>query len=424
MKFSRFEEGTQWVQKHWKTLNPQKAKRKVGLWEPNPHDQPQQPEPEHEIQSKGLQVNSWNFWVSGLVVIWAWLLLRNASQMVYLIVTAFIVSMAVESLITYFQKRFSRWFSIATTYVLLIIFILSGIILIIPLVVSQVVWLVELLIGKLDLWQSMIQDQGLASLITETSLPQTFKDQLVQYLTEQDLGIALQQNLSENIWQIVTIGTSTIGDASSFVVSVVTGVFTTFVQTSIIVVLAVFFSLEKRNVITCVASFSKKSEKLERVLLRLYTKLGSWLKWQLILCFSIGIMAWLGLMGLSWIFGISLPNKFSLALMAGLTEFIPYVWPFMGMVPALLIGTTEYGFWGFVAILSLYTLIQQLEWNILVPMVMYHTLGVSPLLIFLCMILWWSLFGFLWVLLAVPIAVIVNILYASYSTTSVEPHIP
>lgn len=43
-------------------------------------------------------------------------------------------------------------------------------------------------------------------------------------------------------------------------------------------------------------------------------------------------------------------------------------------------------------------------------MVMSHKLGVSPLVIFLCMLLGASLFGFLGVLLAVPLAVIISIL--------------
>jgi predicted PurR-regulated permease PerM len=208
------------------------------------------------------------------------------------------------------------------------------------------------------------------------------------------------------------------------VVNVLWWIFSVLVQASIVLVMAVFFSLEKRVVIISIASFARNSEKLENVLHRLYHRLWAWLKWQLILCISIWVMAWVGLLLLDWVFGIALPNKLSLALIAGLTEFIPYLWPLLWMIPALLIWVTEFGWWWFVAVLTLYILIQQVEWNVLVPLVMYHTLGVSPLLIFICMIIWWSLFWFLWVLLAVPLAVVIKILYASYSTQAVNPIIP
>ncbi|USN54352.1 MAG: AI-2E family transporter [Candidatus Peribacteria bacterium] len=43
----------------------------------------------------------------------------------------------------------------------------------------------------------------------------------------------------------------------------------------------------------------------------------------------------------------------------------------------------------------LYWFIQWLENNILVPLVMYHALGISPLMILMCMLLGASILGFL-----------------------------
>lgn len=369
-------------------------------------------------------LDSRRFWITGLTIVGIGLFLRNASQMVYLIITAFIVSMAVENLILYFQKWMKRGVAIGIAYVLLIIFVLSWVTLVIPLVVGQIAWLVEWLIQQISTFQALIQQEWLSSVIATWQLPESFKTQLIEYLTQQDLDLALQKNLTENLSQLVSVWTTSIGDASTFVVRVLGWFFSALIQASIVVVMAVFFSLEKRVVIISVSSFARNSEKLERVLHRLYHRLGAWLKGQLILCISIGVMAWVGLLLLDWVFGIALPNKLSLALIAWLTEFIPYLWPLLWMIPALLIGVTEFGGWWFVAVLTLYILIQQLEWNVLVPLVMYHTLWVSPLLIFICMIIWWSLFWFLWVLLAVPLAVIIKILYASYSTHAVDPAIP
>ena len=127
--------------------------------------------------------------------------------------------------------------------------------------------------------------------------------------------------------------------------------------------------------------------------------------------------------GCTYAFGIDLPNKFTLALIAGLTEFIPYLGPFMGMVPAILLGILWYGWRGGLFVLGLYRLIQQSENNILVPMVMYQTLGISPLLILICMIIGGSILWFIGIILAVPIAVIINILFEDYNKPAWKKHV-
>ncbi|USN56131.1 MAG: AI-2E family transporter [Candidatus Peribacteria bacterium] len=107
-------------------------------------------------------------------------------------------------------------------------------------------------------------------------------------------------------------------------------------------VLAIFFSIEKKKVITFLAHISGQVKYTELKLLKLYRKLGFWLEGQLVLCVAIGIGVRIGLQAIA-IFGIDLPNKFTLALISGLVEFIPYLGPFMGMFPALLLGIAAYG---------------------------------------------------------------------------------
>jgi predicted PurR-regulated permease PerM len=53
----------------------------------------------------------------------------------------------------------------------------------------------------------------------------------------------------------------------------------------------------------------------ELKLQKLYKKLGFWLQGQLVLCLAIFVATWIALVVLSW-FGIDLPNKFTLALIA------------------------------------------------------------------------------------------------------------
>lgn len=90
-------------------------------------------------------------------------------------------------------------------------------------------------------------------------------------------------------------------------------------------------------------------------------------------------------------------------------EFIPYIGPFLALLPALAI-VASMGMTPVVSILVLYIIIQQAENNIIVPMVMSKALNLPPFLIILVMTVMASLFGIAGILLAIPFAAILQIL--------------
>jgi predicted PurR-regulated permease PerM len=49
-------------------------------------------------------------------------------------------------------------------------------------------------------------------------------------------------------------------------------------------------------------------------------------------------VTFLGLSVCQWIFDFDTERVFTLALIAGLMEFIPYIGPFIALLPALVIG--------------------------------------------------------------------------------------
>jgi predicted PurR-regulated permease PerM len=118
---------------------------------------------------------------------------------------------------------------------------------------------------------------------------------------------------------------------------------------------------------------------------------------QVILIVVIGVAAYVGLV----ILGI--PYAPALAIIAGLTEAIPLVGPFLGAIPAVLVGFTISPTTGLL-IAGWYLLIQQLEGNILVPKIMEHQVGLNPLLVMIALIAGGTLNGMVGALLAVPIA--------------------
>ena len=95
-------------------------------------------------------------------------------------------------------------------------------------------------------------------------------------------------------------------------------------------------------------------------------------------------------------------KQVAVAFIAGLTEVIPLLGPFIALIPALIISFTL-GWEAFVAVLILYFIIQRLENNFLVPVVMSKQLNISPFTVLLVMLVGATIFGIVGILLAVPL---------------------
>jgi len=94
--------------------------------------------------------------------------------------------------------------------------------------------------------------------------------------------------------------------------------------------------------------------------------------------------------------------------LAGVTEVIPVVGPIIAAVFAVLVAA-NYGIIQVLAVLIMFIAIQQLENNILVPVIMRHAVGLSSLVIIVCMLIGAQFFGFLGLILAVPVSTIISL---------------
>lgn len=112
-----------------------------------------------------------------------------------------------------------------------------------------------------------------------------------------------------------------------------------------------------------------------------------------------GTLTWLGLLAL----GVPLAGV--LAVIAAVLGFIPYIGPLVAAVPAILLALVEsptLALW----VALLFLVIQNIEGNVLTPLVQQRTADVSPVLLLLAQVLFGTLFGLLGVLLAAPIAAV------------------
>ncbi|MCF6369895.1 AI-2E family transporter [Rhizobium halophilum] len=127
-----------------------------------------------------------------------------------------------------------------------------------------------------------------------------------------------------------------------------------------------------------------------------------WLLGQLVSMTVVGVLVTLGL------YVLGMPSALALGFLAGVSEFVPIVGPILSAVPALLIALSEGGssvLW----VLLLYILVQQIEGNIIMPLVQRRTVDLPPVLTLFALVALGTLFGPLGVLLGTPLTVVLYV---------------
>jgi predicted PurR-regulated permease PerM len=129
---------------------------------------------------------------------------------------------------------------------------------------------------------------------------------------------------------------------------------------------------------------------------------GRWVRGQLLLGASIFVATAIGL-GILTLIGFGAFGQFLLvlALIAGVLEWFPIIGPIIAAIPALLVALTISPA-AVIAILIVYTGIQQLENNILVPKVMGDAVELHPAVMILALVVGGALFGIGGAILAAP----------------------
>lgn len=105
---------------------------------------------------------------------------------------------------------------------------------------------------------------------------------------------------------------------------------------------------------------------------------------------------------------LRLPAPVLLGVFAGFCELIPLIGPFLGAVPAVLLGFTISPLYPLV-VAAAFLVVQQVESNLLTPFVMRHEVGLRPFVVILALLVGAGLAGIWGALVAVPIGSAIQI---------------
>lgn len=131
--------------------------------------------------------------------------------------------------------------------------------------------------------------------------------------------------------------------------------------------------------------------------------LGLWLQAQILSSIAVAILTYIGLS----ILGV--PSAAALAIIAGALDFIPFIGPVVAGIPAVLVAfgvSSSLALWTVV----LYLIIQQVQGNILQPLIQKRSVDLSPAVLLFAVVAAGTLFGIVGVILSAPLTVVAFVL--------------
>ncbi|OGE81509.1 MAG: hypothetical protein A3E98_02915 [Candidatus Doudnabacteria bacterium RIFCSPHIGHO2_12_FULL_48_11] len=316
-----------------------------------------------------------------LVLLLVWFLFA-IREIVLLFIISIIIASAIDPLADFLhKKRVPRALSVLLVYVLFLGLLGLIVSLLVPPIAEEFK-----VIAESDFQEDFVSKIGI------------YKDQLG------GLGEAIQNNLR-----------SLAGGISGTIFETTKSVFSGLI--SVITVLAVSFYLTveesgMKNFIKHLTPYKHQAYAMKLVN-QIQRKIGAWVLGQFILSLVIFGLTFLGLSLLKVEFALVL------ALIAGLLEIIPYIGPFISVIPA--------AFFAFLqnpplalAVIVLYIIIQQLENHVVVPVVMSKSVGLNPVIVILGILIGGSLGGIIGAVIAVPVIAGISVFVSDLMEGEVE----
>jgi len=352
------------------------------------------------------------FWLFWLLIALVWYFSYKVLDIIFLIISAYIVSMIMESFISWFQKRLSRWLSIFLSYSVFLVVILWLFIVLVPFLYRQVseagsIWLWYLS----DIQTKISENWVYSTIVNSEKIPDSLKEYFVNVSSDQWMVVKIQEAVQTNLNEIISVWKKSVGQLWILLVNFISWFTGFLVNFLLFFVLCILFSIEKDMMTTFIARIGWNNQvELNRLKIqKIYSKLAVWFRSRLFISLLLAIAMWLGLV-IMWRCWLVIPWKLGLALLAWILDLIPYIWPILTWILLFLVCILYNPLWvALVAILILWV-INVIENNLWAPLFMNKSLWISAVLIFISMIIGWLIMWFFGVLLSVPIAVIVTII--------------
>lgn len=201
-----------------------------------------------------------------------------------------------------------------------------------------------------------------------------------------DEGIGLAGAAGDMAGRVLTMGMTAVGAVTSLIILVVLTLF-----------LAANPTLYRAGTVRLVPP--DRREVVEETLSAIAHALRWWFLGQLASMALLGVTVGLGL----FVLGIDL--WFALGVLTALLTFIPFIGPLIATVPIVAVGFAEGMQTGLIVLVG-YIVIQNLEGNVVVPMIQHKAVDLAPALLIAVQVLLSLIFGVVGLILAAPLTIV------------------
>jgi predicted PurR-regulated permease PerM len=121
-------------------------------------------------------------------------------------------------------------------------------------------------------------------------------------------------------------------------------------------------------------------------------------------------MVCLGLLYSIGLYIVGLDTAFLIGMIAGLVSIVPYLGFIVGIFSATIASFIQFhDWWHFIGVLLVFLIAQSIEGSVLTPWLVGDKVGLHPVLVIFAVLAGGSLFGFVGVLLAIPVTAVIMV---------------
>ncbi len=245
--------------------------------------------------------------------------------------------------------------------------------------------------------------------------------QLALYFPEfmEKIGLSVQEwwanyQIEGSLQTLLDKMSNKLAQATSSVFGTIIDLFGGLFSAIVILVISFYLAVQKKGAKKFLVSLtpSEHQSYLSNLIERIESKIGGWLRGQLLLMLIVGVLTYIGL------YFLGIKYALTLALIATLLEIIPYIGPILAAIPAVILAFFQSPFLALLVVI-LYIVIQQLENYIIYPQVMKKAVGLNPIIIIVAMLIGAKLAGVLGIILAVPVTAAIAEFFKDFQEKSV-----
>ena len=326
------------------------------------------------------------FWILGIGILAA--LLYMVRDIIGVLIFAIIIASALEPILQFAEsKKLPRLLSLIVIYILFFVVFAAVIYIILPLILDQF-----------------------------RDFTQNYPDYFGK-IEEAAGTITFLPGLSANVRDLLDQLTVQIPSFTSLL-SYASSIFGGIISFIIVLVISFYLSLSRGALDDFLGSVMPPQFEAyaHGLWIRAQKKMGRWLQAQVLLSFIMAAIVGIGL----WILGVK--YAFLAAITVGILEIVPFVGPIVAGAVSTLLALSQS------PILGLWTLIffvaaQQLENHVLVPLLLKKLVGLNPVAVILAILVGAKLGRILGILLAVPLAAVVDEFFEDLSKRKPANHL-